>query len=100
MYNKIGEEFDGKVSSVTSFGIFVELEDTVEGLIRLANMNDDYYIFDEEKFTIIGERTKKTFRIGDPVRIKVYNVNIDTREIDFELLYKIEEDSSKEDDKE
>ena len=100
MYNKIGEEFDGKVSSVTSFGIFIELEDTVEGLIRLANMNDDYYIFDEEKFTIIGERTKKTFRIGDPVRIKVDNVNIDTREIDFELLYKIEEDSSNEDDKE
>ena len=100
MYNKIGEEFDGKVSSVTSFGIFVELEDTVEGLIRLANMNDDYYIFDEEKFTIIGERTKKTFRIGDPVRIKVDNVNIDAREIDFELLYKIEEDSSNEDDKE
>ena len=63
-------------------------------------MNDDYYIFDEEKFTIIGERTKKTFRIGDPVRIKVDNVNIDTREIDFELLYKIEEDSSNEDDKE
>lgn len=100
MYNKIGEEFNGKVSSVTSFGIFIELEDTVEGLIRLANMNDDYYIFDEEKFTIIGERTKKTFRIGDPVRIKVDNVNIDTREIDFELLYKIEEDSSNEDDKE
>lgn len=96
MYNKIGEEFDGIVSSVTSFGMFIELHDTVEGLIRLANMRDDYYIFDEERYTIIGERTKKTFRIGDSVRIKVDNVNIDAREIDFELLYKIEDDKSSE----
>ena len=96
MYNKIGEEFDGIVSSVTSFGMFIELPDTVEGLIRLANMRDDYYLFDEERYTIIGERTKKTFRIGDSVRIKVDNVNIDAREIDFELLYKIEDDKSSE----
>ena len=76
--------------------MFIELPDTVEGLIRLANMSDDYYIFDEDRYTIIGERTKKTFRIGDPVRIKVDNVNIDLREIDFELLYKIEDDNSSE----
>ncbi|MGL6105276.1 ribonuclease R [Romboutsia sp.] len=92
MLDRIGEEFDGVVSSVTSFGMFIELPNTVEGLTRLANMRDDYYIYDETTYTIRGERTKKSFRIGDPVRIKVDNVNVDFREIDFELLYKLEDD--------
>lgn len=96
MYDKIGEEFDGIVSSVTSFGMFIELPNTVEGLTRLANMRDDYYIYDDMTYTIMGERTKKTYRIGDPVRIKVENVNIDLREIDFEILYKIEDDQEEE----
>ncbi len=92
MYDKVGEEFDGIVSSVTSFGMFIELPNTVEGLTRLANMKDDYYIYDDQTYTIMGERTKKTFRIGDAVRIKVDNVNIDLREIDFKLLKKIEDE--------
>ncbi|HSQ88389.1 ribonuclease R [Romboutsia sp.] len=91
MADKVGEEFDGIVSSVTSFGMFIELPNTVEGLSRLANMNDDYYIYDDMTYTIMGERTKKTYRIGDPVRIKVDNVNVDLREIDFKILYKIED---------
>ena len=91
MEDKVGEEFDGVVSSVTSFGMFIELPNTVEGLSRLANMNDDYYIYDEMTYTIIGERTRKTYRIGDPVRIKVDNVNVDLREIDFKILYKLED---------
>lgn len=92
MIDKIGEEYEGTVSSVTSFGMFVELDNTVEGLIRLADIHDDYYIYDDMTYTIIGERTKKTFRIGDPVKIKVANVNVDFREIDFELIGKIEDD--------
>ena len=91
MEDKIGEEFDGVVSSVTSFGMFIELPNTVEGLSRLANMGDDYYIYDEMTYTIIGERTRKTYRIGDPVRIRVKNVNVDLREIDFKILYKIDD---------
>ena len=91
MEDKVGEEFDGVVSSVTSFGMFIELTNTVEGLSRLANMGDDYYIYDEMTYTIIGERTRKTYRIGDPVRIKVANVNVDLREIDFKILYKLED---------
>lgn len=91
MEDKVGEEFDGVVSSVTSFGMFIELSNTVEGLSRLANMNDDYYIYDEMTYTIIGERTRKTYKIGDPVRIKVDNVNVDLREIDFKILYKLED---------
>lgn len=100
MVDKIGEEFDGIVSSVTSFGMFIELPNTVEGLSRLANMNDDYYIYDDMTYTIMGERTKKTYRIGDPVRIRVDNVNVDLREIDFEILYKIEDNQEEQENTE
>ena len=97
MADKVGQEFDGVVSSVTSFGIFVELENTVEGLIRLANMRDDYYIYNQETYTIMGERSHKTFKIGDTVRIKVDNVNVDFREIDFALISKLEDSHIEED---
>ncbi|GAA0706006.1 ribonuclease R [Paraclostridium ghonii] len=92
MEDKVGEEFVGIVSSVTSFGMFIELDNTVEGLVRLADMSDDYYIFDENTFTILGERTKKMYRIGDVVKIKVEKVNVDFKEIDFKLLEKIEQE--------
>ncbi|MGY5268265.1 ribonuclease R [Paraclostridium bifermentans] len=91
MEDRVGEEFVGIVSSVTSFGMFIELDNTVEGLVRLADMGDDYYIFDENTFTILGERTKKMYRIGDVVKIKVEKVNVDFKEIDFKLLEKIEQ---------
>lgn len=91
MEDKVGEEFEGIVSSVTSFGMFIELDNTVEGLVRLADMSDDYYIFDEDSFTILGERTKKLYRIGDVVKIRVDKVNVDFKEIDFALLGKVEE---------
>jgi ribonuclease R len=86
MSNKVGQVYEGIISSVTSFGIFVELDNTVEGLIRLVNMHDDYYIFDDSSYTLIGERTKKTYKIGDKVKIKVEKVNVDFKEIDFELV--------------
>ncbi|MEG0857605.1 MAG: ribonuclease R [Terrisporobacter sp.] len=97
MLDKVGEEFEGVVSSVTSFGMFIELENTVEGLVRLANMRDDYYNYNQETYSIMGERTKKTFRIGDTVKIKVENVNVDFREIDFKLIEKLEESHIEED---
>jgi ribonuclease R len=86
MLQFIGEEFEGIVSSVVSFGMFIELENTVEGLIRVAEMDDDYYVYDEDNLTFIGERTKKTYRIGDTVKIKVDKVDIERREVDFKLL--------------
>ncbi|MGL5642468.1 MAG: ribonuclease R [Paraclostridium sp.] len=92
MEDKVGEEFVGIVSSVTSFGMFIELDNTVEGLVRLADMSDDYYNFDETTFTILGERTKKMYRIGDVVKIRVEKVNTDFKEIDFKLLGKVETD--------
>jgi ribonuclease R len=85
MLDKIGEEFEGIVSSVTSFGMFVELENTVEGLIRISNIDDDYYIFDEKHYSLIGERSKRTFKIGDTLKVRVDNVDMSNRSIDFVL---------------
>ncbi|UQZ37509.1 ribonuclease R [Paenibacillus sp. PK3_47] len=86
MLDKVGEEFDAMVSSVTSFGMFIELDNTVEGLIRLSALTDDYYHFDEAHMALIGERTSKVFRIGDEVKIRVAKVNMDDHTIDFELV--------------
>jgi ribonuclease R len=86
MLDKIGEEFDGIISSVTSFGMFVELDNTVEGLIRLSDLDDDFYHFDERHMILVGERTSNIYRIGDEVRVRVVRVNIDERNIDFELV--------------
>jgi len=86
MLDKIGEEFDGIISSVTSFGMFVELGNTVEGLIRLSDLTDDYYHFHEEHMALIGERTSKIYRIGDEVRVRVERVNMEEHQIDFAMV--------------
>ena len=91
MQDKIGEEFEGIVSSITSFGMFVELENTVEGLIRFEDLGDEYFIYDENRKTLTGERTKKTYKIGDKVKIKVKNANKILRQIDFEIAKNEEE---------
>ncbi len=86
MEKRIGEEYEGIVSSVTSFGIFVELENTVEGLIRFDDLGDEYFIYDEERKRLIGERTNKTYKIGDKVSIRVKKASKLLRQIDFELM--------------
>ncbi len=85
MLDKVGEEYDGIISSVTNFGMFVELPNTIEGLVHVSAMNDDYYRFDERHLAMIGERTAKVFRIGDEITVKVINVDKDERAIDFEV---------------
>ena len=91
MESKIGEEFEGIVSSVTSFGMFVELESTVEGLIRFENMGGEYFIYDETQKKLVGENSKKVYRIGDKVHIRVIEANKELRKVAFELVDKIEE---------
>lgn len=86
MQKHVGEIYDGSISGVTSFGIFVELENTVEGLIRLENMKDDYYVYDENCMRLIGKRTNKIFKLGDKVKVKVVSANKLLRRIDFELI--------------
>ncbi|GAA3403293.1 ribonuclease R [Paenibacillus hodogayensis] len=86
MLDKVGEEFDGMISSVTNFGIFVELENSVEGLIRLSDLHDDYYHYHEMQHALIGERTSNIYRIGDDVKVRVARVNLDEHNIDFEMV--------------
>lgn len=87
MNNYIGEEFDAVISNVTSFGIFVRLENTVEGLISFDNINDlDYYIYDEKKHRLIGERSSKIFKIGDKLKVKLVRSDVALREIDFMIV--------------
>lgn len=86
MKDKIGETFDGIISSVTNFGMFVELPNTIEGLIHVSDMTDDYYKYDERSLAMIGERTKQMFRIGDEITVRVANVNVDEHSIDFEIV--------------
>lgn len=86
MENKIGEEYYGIISSVTNFGIFVELDNTVEGLIRYENLGDEYFIYNEEHRQAIGEKTNKTYKIGDKVKIRVADANKLLRRIDFEIV--------------
>ena len=85
MSEHIDEEFDGIISSVTSFGVFVELENTIEGLVHVENMKDDYYIFDEKNVLMVGKNSKKVLKIGDKVRIKVIAADKMLRKIDFEI---------------
>ena len=79
----LGEEFEATISSVTGFGMFVELENTVEGLIRLADMKDDYYEFNEDLRTIIGKRCLKEYKIGDKIDVVLVRTNLLERQIDF-----------------
>ncbi|MGI6112976.1 MAG: ribonuclease R [Mahellales bacterium] len=86
MYDKVGQVYDGVISGVTSYGIYVELENTVEGLVRVSTMDDDYYVYNEKHYCFIGDRTRKVYRLGDTVRVKVSRVDIAKREIDFLLV--------------
>lgn len=86
MEQHIGEEFDGIISSVTNFGLFVKLPNTIEGMIHVSYLTDDYYTFHEKHYMMIGERTGKTFRIGDEVQVRVVAVDLTNKTIDFEMV--------------
>ncbi|MGI6679227.1 MAG: ribonuclease R [Dehalobacterium sp.] len=85
MERHVGETFDGFISGVTAFGMFVELDNTVEGLIHVSTMTDDYYEFNEKTLALLGRHTRKIYKLGDPISIKVTRVNVEERLIDFEL---------------
>lgn len=86
MSDKIGEKYEGIISSLTNFGIFVQLENTIEGLVHFRNMLDDYYNFDEDNYYIIGERTGRIYRLGDVVKVEVVGADPLRRNIDFNLV--------------
>lgn len=85
MRGQIGEEFVGVISGVTNFGIYVELPNTIEGLVHVSTLSDDHYIYDEDTYSMIGESTKKTYKLGQIVKIRVEAADKVTRTIDFSI---------------
>lgn len=86
MERHLGEEFDGVISGVTAFGIFVELDNTVEGLVHVSTMTDDYYQYLEKQMALWGNHTRKQYRLGDRVRVKLVRVDPLQGQVDFELV--------------
>ncbi len=86
MQNKIGKEYEGIVSGITAFGMFVELENTVEGLIKFEDLGNEYFIYNDENKTLIGENSKKIYKIGDKIEIKVIYANKQLRRINFKAI--------------
>lgn len=86
MIQHLGDEFEGVISSVANFGMFVELPNTIEGMVTIQNMSDDYYHFDERQMALIGERKASVYRIGDVIKVKVIHVDVDERQIDFQIV--------------
>ena len=89
MENHIGEEYPGIISSITSFGVFVELENTVEGMIRFDKLGNEYFIYDEDRKSLMGEKTKTMYYIGDKINIRVIAADKQTRRIDFEKVEEV-----------
>jgi ribonuclease R len=87
MQDKVGQEFDGLVSGLTEWGIYVEIvENKCEGMVSIKGIADDFYEFDEEEYMIIGRHTGRKFEIGDPLKIEVVNANLSRRQLDFKLV--------------
>ena len=87
MQDKVGQEFDGRVSGVTEWGMYVEIEPSkVEGMVSLREIRSDFFEFDEERYRLVGKRTHKIYRLGDKVRIRVKNANLEQRLLDYELI--------------
>ena len=94
MQDKVGQEFEGTVSGVTEWGIYVEIDPTkIEGMVSVREMNDDYYTFDEEKYMVIGKSSRRTFTLGDRVRVKVLRASLEQKLLDYELIEKLESES-------
>ena len=88
MEGRIGRQYDGVISGITRFGLFVELANTVEGLVHISTIDDDYYHYDDETKCLIGEHSANVYRMGQRVRVVCVAANRFKREIDFELIVK------------
>lgn len=91
----LGEEFEGIISGVTGWGLYVELPNTVEGLVHVNTLRDDYYVFDQESYELCGEMTKKVYKLGDKVRVRVADADKMLKTVDFELVSDIRDDEEK-----
>ena len=85
MADQVGEHFDAVVSSVTSFGMFIQLPNTIEGLVHISNLTDDFYSFNEKSLTLTGRGTHKQYKIGMPIKVTLINANVEQHQLDFEV---------------
>ena len=93
MMDLIGEEYIGMISGVTAFGLFVELPNKIEGLVHISEVPGDYYNYDERTMSLVGQRSKKRYRIGDTVKVKVKSASKEEAFIDFEIIEQIGDES-------
>ncbi len=98
MKEKVGETFEAIISNVTSFGMFVELENTIEGLVKVSSMYDDYYVFDDRHYTLTGERTGKRYRLGDSIGVVLARADIEARQLEFVIAEQAEKAMERERD--
>lgn len=88
LLDHVGEEFEALISGVSKWGIYAELlGNRCEGLIRMSSLDDDFYYLDEDNYQIIGQRWGRTYRLGDPIKVKVRNVDMQKKQIDFDLIF-------------
>ena len=85
MQGHLGEIYSGVISGVTDWGIYVELENKIEGMIPVRELDDDFYIFDEKQYALTGKHKKKIYRLGDTIRVKVWRANLERKQLDFRL---------------
>ena len=86
MMDKIGQEFMGVISGVTDWGIFVELENKCEGMVSVSSLNDDFYIFDEKNYCLVGRHAHKKYQLGDEVKVEIIRANLEKKQLDFRLI--------------
>ncbi|KKW10298.1 MAG: ribonuclease R, partial [Parcubacteria group bacterium GW2011_GWA2_49_9] len=87
MEERIGKEFDGLISGVTEWGIYVEDKETrSEGMVKLRDLEGDYYVLDEQNYAIVGQKTKKKYSLGDRVRFKVMGADVERKTLDYRIV--------------
>ena len=86
MQDKIGQKFDGVISGVTGWGIYVELENKCEGMVSVNTLDDDFYIFDEKNYCLVGRHSHRKFQLGDEVKVEIARANLEKKQLDFRLI--------------
>jgi len=86
MQDKIGQEFMGVISGVTDWGIFVELENKCEGMVSVSSLDDDFYIFDEKNYCLVGRHSHRQYQLGDEVKVEIIRANLEKKQLDFRLI--------------
>jgi len=85
MQDHIGKIYPGVISGVTDWGIYVELENKIEGMIPIAELDDDFYVFDERNYALLGRHSHKSYQLGEAIRVKVWRTNLERKQLDFRL---------------